>query len=246
MNLIVDIGNTLVKLAVFEAGRPVAERSAERLLPAAIDALVAEFPVRRAILSSTRGDAADAAAMLRQRVGSQLHYTPQTPVPNRKAYRTPATLGRDRLAAAVGATVLYPGRNVLIVDFGTAVTVDLVTADATYRGGCISPGVQTRFRALHDYTASLPLCGPTDDESLQGLTTEEAVSRGVMNSVAFEIEGYIRRMRAQIDDLCVIFTGGDAKYFVKRIKNTIFANCNLVFCGLDRILEHNASEEYPD
>lgn len=244
MNLIVDIGNTLVKLAVFEAGRPVAERNAERLLPAAVDALVAEFPVRRAILSSTRGDAADAAAMLRQRVGSLLHFTPQTPVPIRNAYRTPATLGRDRLAAAVGATVLYPGRNVLIVDFGTAVTVDLVTADATYRGGCISPGVQTRFRALHDYTASLPLCGPTDDESLQGLTTEEAVSRGVMNSVAFEIEGYIRRMRAQIDDLCVIFTGGDAKYFVKRIKNTIFANCNLVFCGLNRILEYNASEEH--
>jgi len=138
------------------------------------------------------------------------------------------------------------GRNVLIVDFGTAVTIDLVTADATYRGGCISPGVQLRFGALHDHTAALPLCRPSDEEGLQGLTTEEAVTRGVMNSVAFEIEGYIRRMEAQIDGLCVIFTGGDAKYFVKRIKNTIFASCNLVYCGLERILEYNASEEYLD
>ena len=78
-------------------------------------------------------------------------------MPIRNVYRTPQTLGRDRLAAAVGATVLFPGRNVLIVDFGTAVTIDLVTADATYRGGCISPGVQLRFGALHDHTAALPL-----------------------------------------------------------------------------------------
>ena len=149
-------------------------------------------------------------------------------------------------AAAVGAATLYPGRTVLIVDFGTAVTIDLVTADNTFRGGCISPGMTMRFRALHDYTAALPLCGPAEDERLQGLATEDAVRLGVMNSLTFEIEGYIARMREKIDDLCVIFTGGDAKYFAKRIKNTIFANCNLVFCGLDRILEYNASEEHLD
>ena len=138
------------------------------------------------------------------------------------------------------------GQPVLIVDFGTAVTIDLVTADNTFRGGCISPGMKTRFRALHDYTACLPLCGPTESGELQGLTTEEAIRLGVMNSLTFEIEGYMARMEKKIDDLCVIFTGGDAKYFAKRIKNTIFANCNLVFCGLDRILEYNASEEHLD
>ncbi len=184
--------------------------------------------------------------MLRPHVGRLVEFTPRTPVPIRNAYRTPETLGRDRLAAAVGATVLYPGRNALIVDFGTAVTLDLVTADGTYRGGCISPGLSTRFRALHDYTAALPLCAPTEEEELQGLTTDEAVRRGVMNSLSFEIEGYISRMERKIDDLCVIFTGGDAKYFVKRIKNTIFANCNLVFYGLNRILEYDACEEHLD
>ena len=165
-------------------------------------------------------------------------------MPIGNAYLTPETLGRDRLAAAVGATVLYPGENVLIVDFGTAVTIDLVTADATFRGGCISPGMKTRFRALHDYTAKLPLCAATESEELAGLNTRQAIELGVMNGITFEIEGYAARMRSRIEDLCVIFTGGDANFFVKRIKNTIFANCNLVFCGLNRILEYNASEEH--
>ncbi len=241
-----DIGNTLVKLAVFDDGRLVAQRCAERLLPSMLDDLLSGRRAAKAVVASTRGVTGDAAETVRPFADYLLEFTPQTPVPIGNAYRTPETLGRDRLAAAVGAATLYPGRNVLIVDFGTAVTIDLVTADNTFRGGCISPGMTMRFRALHDYTAALPLCGPAEDERLQGLATEDAVRLGVMNSLTFEIEGYIARMREKIDDLCVIFTGGDAKYFAKRIKNTIFANCNLVFCGLDRILEYNASEEHLD
>lgn len=246
MNLVVDMGNTRVKAALFDAGRMVAQCSAERLSPEVIESLTGGREVRGAILASTRGATGEATALLRRCTPRLVEFTDRTPVPVRNAYLTPATLGRDRLAAAVGATVLCPGRNVLVVDFGTAVTVDLVTADATFRGGCISPGLRSRFRALHDDTARLPLCSPTDERGLQGLSTEQAVRLGVMNSLTFEIEGYIARTKAEIDDLCVIFTGGDAKYFVKRIKNTIFANCNLVFCGLDRILEYNASEEHLD
>ena len=175
-----------------------------------------------------------------------LEFTAATPVPIGNAYLTPATLGRDRLAAAVGAAALYPGRNALIVDLGTAVTIDLLSADGVFRGGCISPGMAMRFRALHEYTASLPLCDATDSERAVGRTTDEAIRLGVMNSIAFEIEGYVARLEGEFEDLCVIFTGGDAKFFVKRIKNTIFANCNLVFYGLNRILEYNASEEHLD
>ena len=246
MNLIVDIGNTLVKSALLERRRVVEEHTDGVFCPEAVAGLLERGRVRRAILSSTRGEMPEVAAWLRERVSSLLLFTPQTPVPIRNVYRTPQTLGRDRLAAAVGATVLFPGRNVLIVDFGTAVTIDLVTADGTFRGGCISPGMRIRFRALHDYTARLPLCSATEREELLGGSTDEAIRQGVMNSIAFEIEGYMTRMREKIDDLCVIFTGGDAKYFAKRIKNTIFANRNLVFCGLDRILEYNASEEHLD
>ena len=231
MNLIVDIGNTLVKLAVFDGGRIVAQRCVERLHPSMLGELLEGRRAAKAVVASTRGEADDVIETVRPYADYLLEFTSQTPVPVANAYHTPETLGRDRLAAAVGAT---------------AVTIDLVTADNTFRGGCISPGMKTRFRALHDYTACLPLCGPTESGELQGLTTEEAIRLGVMNSLTFEIEGYMARMEKKIDDLCVIFTGGDAKYFAKRIKNTIFANCNLVFCGLDRILEYNASEEHLD
>lgn len=246
MNLIADIGNTLCKLAVVDAGEVVVQHTTERFIPEVVGHLLAEYPVKGAIVSSTRGAVSEAVALLRERVERVVEFTPATPVPIANAYRTPQTLGRDRLAAAVGAATLFPGRNVLIADFGTAVTVDLVTADNTYRGGCISPGLGMRFKALHDYTARLPLCAPTDECLLAGRTTEEAVRHGVMNSLAFEIEGYIARAEAQYENLCVIFTGGDANCFVKRIKNTIFANYNLVFCGLDRILAYNASEEHLD
>lgn len=246
MNLIVDMGNSRVKLALMERGGTVAQEVAERLSGPLLDAFLAGRRPERAILSSTRGAAAEALSLLRQRTDRLVEFTAATPVPIGNAYRTPATLGRDRLAAAVGAAELFPGRNVLIADFGTALTLDLLTADGVFRGGCISPGLRMRLRALHDYTATLPLCEPSGDAQLLGTSTEEAVVRGVMNALTFEVEGYIARLKEKFDDLQVIFTGGDAKFFDKRIKNTIFANCNLVLCGLDRILEYNAREEHLD
>lgn len=267
MNLIADIGNSRLKMALFERGRMVAETVEERCDTASLERLVRELFLRAgtdrcagAILSSTRGTSAGNAAvgelarLMRARSERFVEFTPSTPVPIGNAYLTPSTLGRDRLAAAVGAATCHPGRNVLIADFGSALTVDLVTADGTFRGGVISPGLGMRFRALHDYTASLPLCGPGGGEelsecgasALRGLSTGEAIRLGVVNSLCFEVEGYIARMRGEFDGLLVIFTGGDAKYFVKRIKNTIFANHNLVFCGLDRILAYNTSEETLD
>ena len=170
MNFVVDFGNTLVKLAVFDKGELVAQRCMERLHPSVLEELLSEWPARRAVVASTRGEAPTiVAAMLRRRVDYLLEFTSgRRSVPIGNAYLTPETLGRDRLAAAVGATALYPGENVLIVDFGTAVTIDLVTADNTFRGGCISPGVTMRFRALHDYTAKLPLCAATGGEGALG------------------------------------------------------------------------------
>ena len=246
MNLVVDIGNTLLKLAVFDGGRLVAQQCVGELREETFAGLLGGVRAARAVVASTRGEAPAIVEAVRRHTGYLLEFTPATPVPIGNAYLTPATLGRDRLAAAVGAATLYPGRNALIVDFGTAVTLDFVSADGVFRGGCISPGMAMRFRALHEYTAALPLCDATDSAELLGRTTDEAVRLGVMNSLAFEIEGYIARMQGEIEDLCVIFTGGDTNFFAKRIKNTIFANCNLVFWGLNRILEYTASEEHLD
>lgn len=258
MNLIVDIGNSLAKCALMEQGRVVAECRGEVLTAAVLDELLAgrSGGALRAIVSSTRGAVPEAVALVRSRVPRTLEFTAATPVPIGNAYRTPETLGRDRLAAAVGVARLYPRRNVLIVDCGTALTIDLLRADGVFCGGCISPGLWMRMQALHDHTAALPCCSSESaealcpeeqaEEALLGLTTEEAIVRGAVQAICFEIEGYAARLRKKFDDLCVIFTGGEAKYFVKRIKNTIFANQNPVFCGLDTILDYNVREEYLD
>ena len=141
MNLIVDIGNTRAKAAVTDKGRVVKMFSSERFDRALTETVLAEFPsVGKAIVASTAGDAGEAAAIIGESVARCMVFTPQTPVPIRNAYGSPETLGADRLAAAVGVAAMYPGRNAAIVDCGTALTVDLLTADGIYRGGFISPG----------------------------------------------------------------------------------------------------------
>jgi len=244
VNLTVDIGNTLTKAAVFEGGKLVEKRFVAGGDPASADELLARWPaVGRAVVCSTGGGTELWAQRLRARGIACLEVAPETPVPLRNAYGTPATLGADRLAAAVGASLLAAGRDALVVDFGTAITVDYVSGDGTFRGGAISPGMEMRFQALHRFTARLPLCGPTDEERLYGTTTASCIEQGVMNGIAFEIEGYIARFGRRNRDICIFFTGGAAKNFAKRIKNAIFADCELVFLGLNRILEFNAECE---
>lgn len=243
MNLVIDIGNTRAKFAVFDGGRTVASWTAERIGEESVAAALAAWPgVRKAVVSSTGADPQPVMRALSRRIGRCLLFGPGVPVPLACDYASPETLGADRLAAAVGVATQYPGRNVLVVDFGTAVTADLVTADGTFRGGFISPGAGTRFRALHDYTARLPLCSPTDEILPLGDSTVSCIEQGVMSGLAYEIEGHIARIGEKNDDLLIIFAGGDAKYFVKRIKNAIFADCEPVLCGLNRILEYNVPD----
>ena len=230
-----------MKWALADADGRVFGEEVGMLTDAHLASLVVRYDVQCAICSSTRGEVAQTEALLARHVPQVVSFTADTPVPVGIDYATPETLGRDRVAAAVGASVLYPNRDVLIVDFGTALTMDYLSADGVFHGGSISLGVTNRFRALHEYTASLPLVEPTEEEQLFGNSTKTAIAQGVMNSVQFELEGYIARMAKKKADFCIIFTGGEAKYFVKRIKNTIFAEPNLVFCGLNRILEYNAT-----
>ena len=243
MNLVVDIGNTLIKVAVVERDEVVYMQQAESIEEVDLVTLCERFPsLRRAIVASTAFPTADVAVLLREKGFDVLEMTSLTPVPIGNTYQSPETLGVDRLAAAVAAVEVMGCRDCLVVDFGTAITIDLVE-DGIYRGGNISPGVRTRFRALHDYTGRLPECVPTDEVLEYGSTTSQAIEQGVMQGITYEIDGYISHFSAQNVKISLIFTGGDAKYFVKRIKNAIFANCELVICGLNRILEYNASIE---
>ena len=244
MNLIIDIGNTRAKVALFSCGGLLESYIVEPLTREWVGDLLEKYPdVNQAIVSSTRNNIDEVVAMLDGVVEYVVGFKPGlTPIPIGNDYHTPLTLGADRLAAAVGGVVLYPDSDLLIIDLGTAITVDYVE-EGRFKGGNISPGVTTRFRALADYTAKLPLYQPTYDVSEYGRTTQEAIEQGVMRGVEHEIQGYIDCFSKKNTKKSIILTGGEAKYFVKRIKNTIFSDCEPVFFGLNAILEYNAKKQ---
>ena len=243
MNWIIDIGNSLLKSAVIQGDEVVEQSACQQLDRAMVESMLCRFPaIKRSIVASTARSTVEVADLLRQAGLEVLEMTSLTPVPIGNDYLTPQTLGVDRLAAAVGAVEVMGQRDCLIVDFGTAITIDLVEG-GVFKGGNISPGVRTRFRALHDYTSRLPQCEATDEVLRLGQTTRQAIEQGVMEGITHEIEGYIRSFSQENEKLTLIFTGGDANFFDKRIKNAIFAKCDLVICGLNRILEYNAKIE---
>ena len=242
MKLIIDIGNTRIKVAVVRNCDILHSKVYDSITEDDVRDIVARYPATAAIVSSTRGNSDTVCDMLRPYVAHVVNFSPATtPMPLGNDYHTPQTLGADRLAAAVGCAALYPGHDIMIVDFGTAITIDYVI-NGRYRGGNISPGVTTRFRALADYTAKLPLCTATEAVLPYGRTTVEAIEQGVMRGVENEIRGYMEAFYVEKQKKCVIFTGGDAKYFVKRIKNAIFADCEPVIYGLATILEYDAEK----
>lgn len=242
MNLVIDIGNTFAKIAVTDGGEIVFKNVAQELDCPAIRDLLHEYPaIDRAILSTTRNPNEQTEEYLRRHVRQFMRFVPGTPVPLVNRYGTPETLGADRMAAAVGAWEIAPGRELLIVDLGSAITLDRVSAAGEYLGGNISPGMAMRFEALHRLTDRLPLCNaPSDSPVLIGNSTRQAIESGVVRGIVHEIEGYIDRLRPKNDDLTVFFAGRDANFFADKVKKPIFVAYDLVIKGLNRILEYNA------
>ena len=160
-----------------------------------------------------------------------------TELPVRNAYASPETLGIDRLCAAVGGLKLVGQGPLLCIDAGTAITYDYVDAEGAYQGGGISPGMRTRFRALHDYTAALPLVEKEGDLSLVGNDTVTSIRSGVVNGVLAEIKGIIERYRETAGEaLQVCLTGGDAEFLGNHLKNVNFVDSNLLLRGILAII----------
>ncbi len=248
MNLVIDIGNTFAKTAVTDRGEIVSKNVAQELNCPAIRDLLRAYPdIDRAILSTTRHPNETTEDYLRQQVAQFMRFEPGTPVPLANLYATPQTLGADRLAAAVGAWEVAPGRELLIIDLGSAITIDRVSAAGEYLGGNISPGMAMRFEALHRLTDRLPLCvAPSEAAVLTGNTTRQAIESGVVLGIIHEIEGYIARLGEKNSALTVFFTGRDANFFADKVKKPIFVSNDLVIKGLNRILEYNAPSNIPD
>ena len=240
-NLIVDEGNTLCKIAVLDKSEVLCEWSAGEFDMAKAAELVEQFSVDKAIVASTRGGAEKICEQLRSKIDRVLHFSSQTEVPIEIEYSSRQTLGADRIAVAVGVVCEMGIRDALIVDMGSAITYDIVE-DGVFKGGNISLGVAMRFKALNEFTASLPLCEATEPNNKFGQSTKEAIEQGVMQGILREIEGYVERISAENNKKSIIFCGGDAESFVNRIKSAIFAPRKLMFTGLNRILEYNVSQ----
>ena len=245
-NLIIDTGNTFHKIAVISTDNNILEeRVVTELTEEVVDELCCRFAPSKAIISSTRGDASHTAEIVGRRVQYVLCFDRTTPVPIAVEYDK-AMLGTDRIATAVGAVEMYGAdKQMVIIDAGTAITVDFVS-NGVFLGGNISPGVDMRFEALSEKTALLPLCSPMgleSEELLVGKTTTDAIKFGVMQSVFYEVKGYIEAFCKKNSKNLIIFIGGDAEYFVNQIKSAIFAGRNVMYSGLNRILEYNAESD---
>ena len=240
MNLVIDIGNSRIKLSVFNRGDVIFTVPLDEITPENIQMLKDEHPsLNKAILSTVKDVSPGLKNYLAANFDTFIVLDAETPLPIENLYQTKKTLGKDRIAAVVGAFDLYPNTNILIIDAGTAITFDIINEAGQYLGGNISPGLEMRFKALNQFTGRLPLVQKNDFENLYGRTTEEAIRAGVQHGVVFETDKAIETFKEFYNNLKVIITGGDANFFDKKLKNSFFVHFNLTALGLNRILEHN-------
>ena len=243
MNLIVEQGNTATKIAVFDQGKMVFCAVYKDFSKSDLVDVLNQFPLRNGILSAVIETKKELIDCLNSRLKCFFIFEEGMRLPIDIRYQTPETLGKDRIAAAVGAIFLQPGKDILVIDAGTAVTYEVVTAAGIYLGGNISPGMTTRFRALNRYTQQLPLVNKKEEVPLIGSSTETAILAGVVNGMVYEMDGFIDELRKKYPEIYVFLTGGHSIYFEKRLKNTIFAVLNLVLIGLNRVLEYNVERQ---
>lgn len=242
MILTIDTGNTTTKVVLFDDTIPVYRNVEKQFDIKHIKKICRNYPVRCIIQSSVVSmHKTNLAAM--KKLALFIGLNSRTRVPVKNLYRTPKTLGSDRLANAVGGAFLMPQRNVLIIDMGTCIKYDFVNSKGAYVGGSISPGLTMRFRALHDFTGKLPLLREAKVDKLEGQTTVESIQTGVVRGIAAEINGFISLYRKKHKSLKVIITGGDAFHFAQELNLSIFAAADLVNIGLNQIARYNIKKK---
>jgi type III pantothenate kinase len=239
MNLIVDIGNTSTKLALYEGNECISQDRINDLSCKELDKILTGHDVKRAIISSVKILPQFISDLLFSSISSVHILSHKSPLPFKIEYDTPETLGTDRIAAVAGAYNLFPRSEVLIIDAGTAITFDFLSADI-YRGGNISPGLTMRFKALNKFTDKLPLLAVGELFTNPGRNTNDAILAGVITGVTYEINEYIRTFENKLNDFKVILTGGDSELLKNKINYQIIYKPDIVIDGLNYILEYNA------
>ncbi|MBS9767604.1 MAG: type III pantothenate kinase [Flavobacteriaceae bacterium] len=239
MNIVIDTGNTRTKIGVFNSNQLIhnevikEEESIENTLH-----IIEKYDCKNGIISCVGKSKKNLIEVLSKRI-NLIEMSHLLKIPFHNLYETPQTLGVDRIALVAGACQELPNKNVLVIDVGTCITYDFINANNEYLGGGISPGIEMRYKALHHFTAKLPLLTQNDNSTLIGTTTHSSIHSGVINGVVNEIDGIIDQYNADFENLTVILTGGSGFFLAKRIKNTIFAKSFLLLKGLNKILTYN-------
>lgn len=240
MKLIIDLGNTAKKLGIFQEDRLIHLEISDQVSLRMLKEIFEKFPdIEAGIVSSVVSFPAYLRSYLDEKVPGFIELNNHTPIPIINKYKTPGRLGKDRLACAVAGARLFNGFPVLVVNAGTCITYDFVTADREYLGGAISPGLQMRLKALHTFTEKLPLVPLKENSPLIGTDTQSSIMSGVVNGAIEEIKGVIRMYNKEHPTLQAVLSGGDGDYLDKLLKIRIFAFPNVVLFGLNEILDFN-------
>jgi type III pantothenate kinase len=244
MILAIDIGNTRIKAAVFEESillgafvflKKDLQKNIENILDT-------HQKIKNLIVSAVSDVEKQSFLVFNDTLN--IHFVSHKDrFPFQNTYETPQTLGIDRMVLAAGATLQFPNQNRLVIDVGTCITYDFIDDKDNYLGGAISPGLQLRYKALHDYTAKLPLLALDNPNNFIGKSTLESIHSGVVNGLAFEIDGFINEYKNQFSKFIIILTGGDTEFLANRLKNTIFANSNFLLESLNQLFQYKIKND---
>jgi type III pantothenate kinase len=239
MNLVIDIGNTKVKVAVFELDTIITAVVCEEInLVKELKRISNQYTFKRSIVSSVKDINEEYLEEL-QKLPFLITLNTDTPLPFKNLYATPSTLGNDRIALAAASVCIHPFKNTLVIDAGTCITYDFINAKNEYLGGAISPGIAMRYKSLHQYTGNLPLLSKNEEFNIIGTSTKSSIHSGIINGISCEIKGVIAQYKQDFGDLTIVLTGGDTKFLSKQLKNSIFAHQNFLLRGLNKILTFN-------
>ena len=234
-SLVVDAGNTRIKVGVFHHADLEAVRFFDKEHLTELKTFLQDHATLPAIIASVKAD--KDTKWLRQLLPKAILFSASLPLPIQMGYETPETLGTDRLCNAIAAFHQAKGA-CLVIDAGTCVKYDFVSADGRYEGGAISPGIELRYRAMHTFTGKLPLVEDKNIPGELGKNTLDAMRSGVMHGIRHEMTGFITHYRKQLPQLTIFLTGGDAHHFDLGHINGIFADENLTLTGLHLTLAH--------
>ena len=240
MNLVIDIGNTSVKVYLFENDQIVSKNLLNEVsLVDYVKSLSKDYNIKNIICSSvTRSYNIDLVGLFEDVNYYELS-DKKLNIPFHNNYKTKSSLGQDRIGLVSAAFFKFPNENNLVIDIGTCITYDFIDSKNRYHGGAISPGINMRYKSLSKHTSNLPFLEFKDLDKIIGSSTDESIHIGVSTGIIGEINEYINRLEEKYLKLNIIITGGDSTFLLNKIKNAIFADQDFLAIGLNNILKYN-------